>query len=208
MAEITQAELDCIIYFVENDSTMIAAYEQCFEVGTLSRNAISKKAEAFFKKPKIKAKLEEIKALVERQRSYRLSPYEQQRQLSEAASRIAISKDWVLQQHIETFLMAKQAVPVLDAFGNETGIFAADYKAMRGALVEIGKLEDMYPSQKKSVDVNVTLRNMTDDVLADEMRAIAKEEAELKQLLESGNQVVEGEFARLLLGGDEDASGS
>lgn len=66
-----------------------------------------------------------------------------------AIEKAAVTKAWVLSQLVENVRMAKQAEPVVDAQGNETGEYRQNLPAANVALGLIGKELGMFIDRKE-----------------------------------------------------------
>lgn len=66
-----------------------------------------------------------------------------------ACKKLAISKEWVLEQLVENVEMAKSATPVLDAEGNPTGEYKTNLAAGNKALELIGKELGMFVERRE-----------------------------------------------------------
>jgi hypothetical protein len=66
-----------------------------------------------------------------------------------ACKKLAISKEWVLEQLVENVEMAKAATPVLDAEGNPAGEYKQNLAAGNKALELIGKELGMFVERRE-----------------------------------------------------------
>ena len=68
---------------------------------------------------------------------------------SKVTKKVAISKQWVLEQLVENASIAKAAEPVLDGEGNPTGEYKANIAAANRAIELIGKELGMFVDRKE-----------------------------------------------------------
>lgn len=68
---------------------------------------------------------------------------------AKATKRLAISKEWVLEQLCENVAMAKAAEPVLDHEGQPTGEYKQNLAAANKALELVGKELGMFVDKKE-----------------------------------------------------------
>lgn len=68
---------------------------------------------------------------------------------SKVTKKVAISKQWVLEQLIENASIAKAAEPVLDGEGNPTGEYKTNIAAANRAIELIGKELGMFVDRKE-----------------------------------------------------------
>lgn len=99
-------------------------------------------------KPEIVERIAAIKTTVERA----------------TVSRVAIDKAWVISQLVENVETAKQAVPVLDREGNETGDYVQNLVAANKALELIGKELGMFV-ERREVRTGPLFADLTDEQL-------------------------------------------
>ena len=64
--------------------------------------------------------------------------------------RVALTRQWVIDQLIENVAIAKAAIPVYDAEGKETGEYRANINASNKALELLGKEQGMFIDRSES----------------------------------------------------------
>jgi phage terminase small subunit len=101
----------------------------------------------------------------------------------QAIERTALTKEWIIQQLMENVAMAKQAEPVRDSEGNETGEYKQNLPAANKALEMLGTEIGMF-IKKAEIGKPGEFQDLTDDELerqlADADRALAASDSAIQ----------------------------
>jgi phage terminase small subunit len=124
-------EAFCLAYIDTGNAS--EAYRRAYCAAKMKMETVNRKAFDLLQNGKITARVDELRAAV----------------TEKAVKKLEISKEWVLEQLVETVKMAKQAEPVYDNDGNPIGEYKQNLAAGNKALELIGKELGMFVDRKE-----------------------------------------------------------
>ena len=124
-------EAFCLAYIETGNAS--EAYRRAYSAGKMKPETVNRKAFDLMQDGKITARLADLKEEI----------------ASKVTKKVAISKQWVLEQLIENASIAKAAEPVLDGEGNPTGEYKTNIAAANRAIELIGKELGMFVDRKE-----------------------------------------------------------
>lgn len=121
----------CLAYVATGNAS--EAYRKAYNTEKMAPATVNRAAKELMDNPKIAARITALRERITEQ----------------ATKKLAISKEWVLEQLAENVSMAKAAEPVYDSEGNPSGEYKQNLAAANKALELIGKEIGMFVEKKE-----------------------------------------------------------
>jgi phage terminase small subunit len=160
---------------------------QAYVLAGYSPQGAGQSANKLLKKPEVSSRLAYLRGIKEQTHA------EARQAVIEKA---ALTKEWIITQLMENVAMAKQAEPVRDSEGNETGEYKQNLPAANKALELLGVELGMF-IKKAEVGKPGEFQDLTDDELerqiADADRALAASDSAIQSARDKAAQTAAAE---------------